>query len=746
MCPKQSKNLGAAFGSSTARRVGRVTYRRVDSTEFDVRRILPRWLARTLGFAGATSFREPHIDPELLEQVNEAVIGALGYAPFEEQITAIGALRDGHAVEMDTGEGKTLAGAMAAAVFALEGRHVHMIAVNDYLARRDAQWMQPMFRLLGLDVSWISQNSSAAERRAAYDADVVYVSFSELGYDVLRDRQVEQASDRVNLRFDVAIVDEADAVMIDEAMVPLVLAGADETTSEPLKAALELVAPLRRNVHFEIDPDHANVSLTDAGIDLIEARAGGVNLYDGQNNELLTDVNLVLHARELVQRDVDYLVAGAGIQLINTARGRIAQLQRWPDGLHAAVEAKEQLPITPRGVVLDQITVQDLLLCYRLLAGMSGTILPVADELQEFYKLESGRIERHRPNIRKDEPVRVFSTHKEKTEAIVEEILRRHRTGQPVLVGTQSVAESEELAARLPKSIEARVLNARNNAQEAMIIARAGEYAAVTISTQISGRGTDICLGGTDERDRDRVVATGGLAVIATALYPSARLDLQLRGRAARQGDPGTTLLFASLEDELVQVNATDEALRTVARGTTDSRAQGRIIQQAQRIAEAVRLDRHRSTWDYTRAISLQREKVLRVREEALSDSDHTRRLVTLFTLDEHWQQHLALLTEIRDGIHLRKLAGQNPLDEFHRIALREFEGFFTSVNATVENRMHQVEDGQDPLGTLGLHRPSATWTYMLRDDPFDDAMGRAASEIRRRVRRLIAGSKTDDY
>lgn len=729
----------------TPRTLRRVTYSRVDSTELDLRRRLPRWASRMLGFAGSASFRKSRVDAGLLAQVNAAVVQGLGYAPFEEQITAAAALHDGHAVEMDTGEGKTLAGGMAAAVFALESRHVHVLSVNDYLAQRDALWMQPMFRALGLSVSWIDQNSSAEERRSAYSADVVYASFSELGYDVLRDRQAERAGDRVDPRFDVAIVDEADAVMIDEGMTPLVLAGTDETTSESLIEATELVMALRRNVHFEIDGDHATVSLTDAGIDLVEARAGGVNLYDGEHSELLTDVNLALHARELVQRDVDYLVVDDGIRLINTARGRVAQLQRWPDGLHAAVEAKERLPITPRGMVLDQITVQDLLLRYRSLAGMSGTILPVADELQEFYKLESGRVERHRPSIREDQPVRVFPTDEEKTVAIVDEVLRRHGIGQPVLVGTQSVAESEALIARLPASVGARVLNARNDAEEAKIIAGAGEYGAVTISTQMSGRGTDIRLGGADERDRDRVVATGGLAVIATALYPSARLDRQLRGRAGRQGDPGTTLLFASLEDELVQANATEGAMYSIERGVAAVRARGRIVQQSQAIAESVRLDRHRSTWQYTRAIAQQREKVLRAREQALSDPDRTRRVVTLFSLDERWRQHLALLSEIRDGVHLRKLAGQNPVDEFHRIALREFDGFFTAVDAAVHDRMQQVGDRDDPLDVLGLQRPSATWTYMLRDDPLGDAMGRAAAEIRRRVRGLISRTEANN-
>ncbi|MGM7666205.1 DEAD/DEAH box helicase [Microbacterium sp. A93] len=717
-----------------------MAYRRTDSTEFDLRRRLPLWASRMLGFAGSTSLRRAPADEELLSKISDAVARGLGYAPFEEQLTAASALHSGLAVEMDTGEGKTLAGAMAAAMFALEGRHVHVLSVNDYLARRDAEWMRPMFHLLGLEVSSVGQSANAEERRAAYRADVVYASFSELGYDVLRDRQVEDPNDRVDPQFDVGIVDEADAVMIDEGMTPLVLAGSDEAAGETLIEATELVSHLQRGIHFETDADRSTVSLTDAGIDLVEQHAGGVNLFDEEHSDLLTRVNLALHAQELVQRDVDYLVSADGIRLINTARGRIAQLQRWPDGLHAAVEAKEKLPITPPGILLDQITVQDLLLRYQSLAGMSGTILPVAEELKEFYQLDSGRIERHRPSIRQDLSARVFVTEEEKTAAVVVEILRRHGEGQPVLVGTQSVSESEAPAARLPQSLGVRVLNARNDTQEASIIARAGEYGAVTISTQMSGRGTDIRLGGADERDRERVVETGGLAVISTALYPSARLDLQLRGRAGRQGDPGTTVLFSALEDELVQANATEGALRRIERGSTDAPTRERIAKQAQTIAESVRLDRHRSTWQYTRAISKQREKVLRVREEALAESDHTRRLVTLFSLDEQWQQHLSLLSEIRDGIHLRKLAGQNPVDEFHRIVLREFDGFFAAVDEAVRDRMQQVGDGADPLTELGLRRPSATWTYMLRDDPIDDAMGRAASAIRRRVRGVIDG------
>lgn len=687
---------------------------------------------------GAASFSSIRGDEHVLARVIEASRQGLGYAPFEEQITAASALHAGYAVEMDTGEGKTLAGALAAAIHALDGRHVHVLSVNDYLARRDAEWMRPMFNVLDLTVDWICQSSTARERRAAYRADIVYAPFSEVGYDLLRDRQVEALGDRVAPRLDVAIVDEADAVMIDEGMTPLVLAGSDDTAGESLAEATHLISGLQDGIHFTVDADHTTVSLTDTGIDLIEERAGGVDLFGEQGNGLLTRINLALHARELVQRDVDYLVAEDRIQLINTARGRVAQLQRWPDGLHAAVEAKEHLPITPPGIVLDQLTVQDLLLQYRQLAGMSGTILPVADELKEFYRLDSGRIDRHRPNIREDLPTTVFHSAAEKSSAVVAEILKRHATGQPVLVGTQSVSESEALLAELPDALETQLLNARNDAQEAAIIARAGEYAAVTISTQMSGRGTDIRLGGEDQRDREHVVEAGGLAVIATALHPSARLDLQLRGRAGRQGDPGVAMAFAALDDELVQSNATDGAAHAIARGSTDAGTRRRIVNESQAIAESVRLGRHRSTWQYTRAISQQRDKVLRVREEAIADPDRTRRLVTLFSLDEQWQHHLAVLSEIRDGIHLRSLAGQNPVDEFHRIALREFSGFFDAVDDAVRDRRQRASDEADPLAGLGLRRPSATWTYMLRDDPLGDAVGRAARTVQRRVRRLL--------
>lgn len=774
---------------------------RVDQASFDARRYLPSWAARALGLEGHDSFsrlhktaqtRLPHKpefqrlpdsaitvmattdaqtgaftrpgDPRLLAILEEAASRALGKRPYDEQLVACLALAEGHAVEMDTGEGKTLVGALAAAALAMTGRSVHVLSINDYLARRDAEWMAPLFEMLGIPVGWIGQSLSPEQRRASYQRRVVYAPVSEVGYDVLRDRQVLSSAQKVAPFFDFAIVDEADAVMVDEATSPLVLAGTSPEPTDNPAAANDMVLDLVHGKHYTIDEDQSTVSLTDAGLDLLEERLGGINLYTSEHSAMLTRLNLALHAHTLVRRDVDYLVADEGIRLVNASRGRIAQQQRWPDGLHAAVEAKEGLAVTPPGVVLDTITVQDMLLKYRSLAGMSGTILAVANELSEFYQLRSGRVERHQPSIREDLPLQTYASVNEKMRAVVDEIIRRHRSGQPVLVGTQSVAESEELADSLPPELAARVLNARNDADEAAIVARAGEYGAVTISTQMSGRGTDIRLGGPDESDRARVVSSGGLAVLATSLYPSRRLDAQLRGRAGRQGDPGTSLAFASLEDDLVQVNSTRRYLDKIARrgATLDGTVRQRIVAQAQEIAESVRLGQHRSTWEYSRAIAAQREKVLSRREDILQGilpvefsespiSDSLRaleetadvarvltaaRLITLYYLDEHWQGHLSLLSEIRDGIYLRVLAGQNPVDEFHRIALREFHGFFEAVDVEVADALQRLRPGQldDPLGDLGLRRPSSTWTYMIRDNPFGSASGRAIASIRRKL------------
>ena len=494
--------------------------------------------------------------PQFLAIAREAGERATGLRPFDVQL--LGALRmlAGDVIEMATGEGKTLAGAIAAAGYALAGRHVHVVTINDYLARRDAEWMGPLIESLGLTVGWITGESTSEERRAAYDCDVTYASVNEIGFDVLRDQLVTDVADLVSPNPDVALIDEADSVLVDEALVPLVLAGTTHRETPRLEI-IQLVGRLSPESDFDTDSDSRNVHLTEVGARKVEKALGGIDLYSEEHvGTTLTEVNVALHAHVLLQRDVHYIVRDDAVHLINASRGRIAQLQRWPDGLQAAVEAKEGIETTETGEVLDTITVQALINRYATVCGMTGTALAAGEQLRQFYKLGVSPIPPNTPNIREDESDRVYITAAAKNDAIVDHIAEVHQTGQPVLVGTRDVAESEELHERLVRrGVPAVVLNAKNDAEEAQVIAEAGTHGTVTVSTQMAGRGTDIRLGGSDESDHDRVAELGGLHVVGTGRHHTERLDNQLRGRAGRQGDPGSSVFFSSWEDDVVAAN-----------------------------------------------------------------------------------------------------------------------------------------------------------------------------------------------
>ncbi|MBB4933475.1 preprotein translocase subunit SecA [Lipingzhangella halophila] len=697
---------------------------------------------------------------ELCATGREAARRSLDERPYDVQLLGVMALLDGHIAEMATGEGKTLAGALAAAGFALRGKRVHILSVNDYLARRDAEWMRRLYDLMGVTVGWIGEESTREERRKAYAAEVTYASVSELGFDVLRDRMATDEDDRVVPEPEIALIDEADSVLVDEARVPLVLAGAAESTEADVEMA-EIVRTLKPGIHYEVDDEGRNVQLTDAGIDAVEDKLGDVDLYDEDDTSVLPRVNLALHAHVLLQRDVHYVVRDGAVRLINESRGRIALLQRWPDGLQAAVEAKEKVEVSETGEVLDSITVQSLVVRYPTRCGMTGTAMAVAEQLREFYELEVAVIPPNKPNIRVDEDNRLYAWREEKEDALVAEVASVHETGRPILIGTQDVSESELLAKRLAdEGLECVVLNAKNDADEAAIIAEAGTYGAITVSTQMAGRGTDIRLGGSEMADRERVVEAGGLYVMGFGRYPSSRLDDQLRGRAGRQGDPGSSLFFVSLDDDLVVNHASEtRGYTSEADGEITEPAWREMVDHAQRVAESQILDIHRNTWRYNQLIDVQRSVVLEQREEVLCNSLGDRqlavdcqathselveevgaeevaraaRLVTLHHLDRGWTEHNAFLAELREGIHLRFLGRRDPLDEFNRDAVPAFKGFLDEARTRAAETFSELEarDGHIDIAAVGVKRPSMTWTYMVHDHPFSSALETVVGKLK---------------
>ncbi|AKE41168.1 translocase [Corynebacterium kutscheri] len=685
---------------------------------------------------------------EFLALLSIAAERTLGLKPFDVQNQAVLGLLGGDVIQMATGEGKTLVGAMANTGFALMGKRVHAITVNDYLAARDAQWMGPLVEFFDLSVAAITENLSREQRREVYRANIVYGAVSEIGFDVLRDQLITDRKDAVQHGADVAVVDEADSVLVDEALVPLVLAG-NEPGYAPTGRITQIVAKLIEGEDYIFDDDRRNVFLTEQGAQKVEHRLGINSLYDDEHvGSTLVQVNLALHAQALLIRDIHYIVRDGKVALIDASKGRVADLQRWPDGVQAAVEAKEGLKVTEGGRILDTITLQALMGRYPVVCGMTGTAVEATDQLRQFYDLRVAEIPRHKELRRFDEADRVYATSEEKFRAIIKEIRLLHETGQPVLIGTHDVAESEAIAQALAEAgIDCNVLNAKNDAEEARIIAEAGDLARVTVSTQMAGRGTDIRLGGADERDYEAVVSRGGLAVIGTTRHRSSRLDNQLRGRAGRQGDPGLSLFFLSLEDDVVAVGGAGEEVtaQPEADGLIESKRIRDWIEHCQRVTEGQLLEIHSQTWKYNKLLADQRI-IVDERRSVLLDSnqawqelsqrapqraqelmhldsaivEQAAREIMLYHLDYEWSEHLALMDDVRESIHLRAIARETPIDEYHRIAVREFKELAQRAvdKAVTTFKEVLIDDEGAHLADHGLARPSATWTYMVSDNP----------------------------
>jgi preprotein translocase subunit SecA len=640
----------------------------------------------------------------------------LGLQMFDVQLQGALALTAGRIAEMQTGEGKTLAAVPAVVWCARSGEGVHVLTANDYLARRDAEWMRGIYGWFGLSVGVIQQGLALHDRQAAYRCDVTYATANEAGFDYLRDQIALASAEQVHRPFNVAVVDEADSILIDEARIPLVIAGGTGDASGPAIRADKAVRQLSPTVHFSVEGAGRNVSLTSGGVERVERALNRRNLFDSHNLALLTAVQDALHAHVLLRKDVDYVVQNGAVVSIDEFKGRGVPERRWPAGLQTAIEVKEGVAPKQQGRVLGSITIQNLIALYPIVCGMTGTAATQADEFRQIYELDVEIVPTNRPVIRRDQTDAVFATRAQKETALVNEIARLHAAGQPVLVGTASVEESERISQRLG-TLPHQVLNARNEEAEAAIVARAGLRGAVTISTNMAGRGVDIQLG-------PGVAELGGLYVIGTNRHESRRIDNQLRGRAGRQGDPGSSQFFISHEDPLMQKFTADDPQLA---GDADA---------VQRLAEGQNLDIRLLLRKYESVLEGQRLALQERRQNVLTgtvpcDSDRER-LVTLSTIDDLWADYLAAVAELRAGTVWISLGGGNPMADF---LIRLHAMFETLQQAIDEEIALRLETGDVSIG--GLTDRGATWTYLTTDEPFGTMTARAMRGLLRIARTI---------
>jgi preprotein translocase subunit SecA len=602
--------------------------------------------------------------PEAFAVVREAGKRVLNMRHFDVQLLGAMVLNEGCIAEMRTGEGKTLVATLTTYLNALPGKGVHIITVNDYLAKRDAAWMSPLYTFLGLSVGVILPNMSPEEKQAAYQSDITYGTNNEFGFDYLRDNMAFSLADKVQRPLNYAVIDEVDSILIDEARTPLIISGAAEGTADLYLAINELVPQLVKQEikdgpgHFSVDEKSKQVHLSEDGHQCIEelfAKSGlladGESLYDANNITLMHHLNAALRAHALFSRDVDYIVQNGEVVIVDEHTGRTMPGRRWSDGLHQAVEAKEKVKIRQENQTLASITFQNYFRLYNKLSGMTGTADTEAYEFQQIYGLEVVVLPTNQSMVRMDLSDLVYMSAEEKYAAIIEDIKKATKIGQPTLVGTASIETSEYLSNLLRKEkITHQVLNAKFHEKEAQIIAEAGRPGAVTIATNMAGRGTDIVLGGNIDSEikgledasaediaqrklawqqrHDEVIKAGGLYVLGTERHESRRIDNQLRGRSGRQGDPGKSCFYLSLEDNLLRIFSGDRITALMKRigiekgVALESRLLSGSIENAQRKVEAHNFDIRKQLLEYDDVANEQRKVIYRQRDELLSSSD----------------------------------------------------------------------------------------------------------------------------
>jgi len=622
--------------------------------------------ARTDDFKGrlAAGASLEGIEAEAYAVVREAARRVLGQRHFDVQVIGAGALHRGMISEMKTGEGKTLVSTMPVYLNALEGRGVHVVTVNDYLAKRDAEWMGGIHRFLGLSVGLIQASMLPDERRPAYAADLTYGTNNEFGFDYLRDNMAMSPEFMVQRGHHYAIVDEVDSILVDEARTPLIISGRVTDVAKWYRDFARIVERLRRDLHYEVDEAKREVIATEAGVARVEEILGVPNMYDHTNIDLVHHLDVALRAKEMYHRDVDYVVTDGEVKIVDEFTGRILEGRRYSEGLHQAIEAKEGVRIKEENQTLATITLQNYFRMYEKLAGMTGTALTEAAEFGQIYKLRVLEIPPNEAVARLDQPDLVYMTERGKFAAVVEDLAARYEQGQPVLVGTISIEKSERLSDLLRKrGIPHEVLNAKHHEREAAIIAQAGRVGAVTVATNMAGRGVDIRLGGNPEElakmelrkrglepdnteweaaypeayrairevtdaEQQRVIAAGGVYVLGTERHEARRIDNQLRGRSGRQGDPGESRFYLSLEDDLMRrfqgerVQSLMRRLRVPEEVPIEHNMVTKSIERAQRQVESQNFEIRKNVLKYDEVMNRQREVVYSWRSGVLRGDD----------------------------------------------------------------------------------------------------------------------------
>ncbi|MBO5265833.1 MAG: preprotein translocase subunit SecA [Ruminiclostridium sp.] len=684
-----------------------------------------------------------------------AVKEGLSLTPYDTQIETGGYLENENIVELATGEGKTIAAVFSAYWSVINGEHVNIFTFNDYLAKRDCKWMKPVYDILGVSTAYINEDTPREMRKEIYRCDVVYSTIKECGFDYLRDFAVFDPEEAVLGKLERAIVDEADSTLIDEARIPLVAAGSYAVKlDEDFPHIFSYVKGLSED-EYEVSLETGSAYLTPKGQKKTEEYFKLNNIFDEENNELLSKIGDCLEALYVLKEDVDYIVKNDGIGIIDKFTGRVSEERHYPSLTHAAVELKHGLKAAERGLIIGNITIQYFIRLFNRFSGMTGTALSAKEEFETLYGLTVKEVKPNTPSVRIDLPMSVYYDKASKLNAAADEVLFAYKKGQPVLVGTADINQSEEFSELLKKrDIPHTVLNAKNDELEAEIVKNAGKKGSVTVSTNMTGRGVDIKLGGEDEAEHDEVAEKGGLYVICTFMGESKRINNQLYGRAGRQGDPGKSKLFVSLDEEIMEIyglkkNVPDRHYPEPTEEELTDKTLLKEVNYIQHISQIKRLNERNRLLEFNFITEAHRKAIFTSREKMLSgenectiwqdnfSSDYNeaagrfgeekinafQKKAALSVINEHWSEYLDYVASLREGIHLRAIGGKVPGEEFNI----ESENYYNEMMEMSVEKMGMIlaEVLDKGIENTALAVPTRTWTYLLAD---------IADELKRRT------------